>query len=222
MVVPLAGGGSLFLHPAGHVHCVRFFMLELFFLAAFLGYVCYNIFPVAGPSYIFDRDFPWTTLSYAQCRRLLAEPYPLFWGIKRNAMPSLHMTWALQIWWNMRRVSRGAFGLALFYAVFTAVGTLGTGEHYLVDLAVAFPFALMVQGICTRALPWSSVMRRSCVLGGFAAVAVWLVLLRFANRLFWLSPAIPWLLILLSVGLSLVAIRHLEWRHTPGVTEGAS
>lgn len=188
----------------------RMFMLEIFFVAAFLGYIAYNIFPVAGPGYAFGSAFPNFELPFSQARRLLVEPIPLYWGVERNGMPSLHMTWALQIWWNMREVSKLAYRSAFVYAMITFLGTMGVAEHYMVDLIVAFPFALMVQAICTRSLPWRSGPRQYCFAGGLAGVTVWLILLRFANPFFWISPLIPWTLVILSVAASLYGLNRLQ------------
>jgi hypothetical protein len=49
--------------------------------------------------------------------------------------------------------------IALAFLVFTVLATLGTGEHYFVDLMVAFPFALMIQAICAYDLRWNDPRR---------------------------------------------------------------
>jgi hypothetical protein len=187
----------------------RFFMLELFFVASFLGYLFYSFFPAAGPLYAFGPSFPWSPLPFALGQRLLPEPIPLDPRIMRNAVPSLHMTWALLIWWNMKPISRTLYWTAFIYAVFTVFGTLGTGEHYLVDLVVAFPFALMVQGICSGSLPLRSPVRLGSIVGGLVLTLTWIALLRFGTRTFWISPVIPWLMIVASISGTLVCSRRL-------------
>lgn len=180
----------------------RYYMLELFFMASFLGYLFYNCFPAAGPAYVFPT-FPKPPLTFAQTSRLLVETIPLSPAVMRNALPSLHMTWVLLIWWNMKKLSRTAYWLAFVYVFFTVCGTLGTGEHYAVDLVVSFPFALMIQAVAEKSIPLRSPLRAGSILGGLAGVLAWVGLLRYANRLFWISPVIPWALIAITVAASL-------------------
>lgn len=59
----------------------------------------------------------------------------------RNAFPSLHMTWALLLWYYSPRWLKP---VSLALALITAAATLGLGEHYVIDLVAAFPFALAV------------------------------------------------------------------------------
>jgi PAP2 superfamily len=55
----------------------------------------------------------------------------------RNCMPSLHFTWAIMLAYYSTRRLRPAF---ILFAALTAIATLTTGEHYLVDLIAAIPF----------------------------------------------------------------------------------
>ncbi len=57
----------------------------------------------------------------------------------RNCLPSLHLTWAILLW-RAAKPGWKSWAMALF-AVLTAISTLTTGEHYLIDLIVALPFA---------------------------------------------------------------------------------
>jgi hypothetical protein len=204
----------------------RFFMLEIFFAAAFLGCLFYSLFPATGPVYVFGATFPWSTLSYASARRLYVEPIPLPGNIMRNALPSLHMAWALLIWWNMKPISRMAGWASFIYVLFTICGTLGTGEHYLVDLVVAFPFALMIQAMCTRELSVFSSVRGKAMFGGLGGTLAWICLLRYGTHLFWLSPIIPWTLIVVTVAASLLSVEQLLRRsnlvsHSPSIKKEA-
>ncbi len=81
-------------------------------------------------------------------RSVLAAPSPAVgpaWvgvvNAPRNAMPSLHMTWALlALWYSPRRLLwASAVSVRL-----TALATVGLGEHYLIDLAAAVPFTWAV------------------------------------------------------------------------------
>lgn len=96
--------------------------------AALLGgclcFAGYAILPAVGPAY-----YDWT--------RGVALFAP------RNAMPSMHLTWALLIAVNAR--GRGLRAALWAYAGLLAVATIALGEHYLVDLLAAIPFAIAVQ-----------------------------------------------------------------------------
>ena len=94
----------------------------------------------------------------------------------RNAMPSMHMTWALLVWWSAGELTPLARVIASGFAMLTFLATLGYGEHYLVDLIVAVPFALLIEAIC--ALP----RERKAALGagvvGLGLMLGWLFMLR--------------------------------------------
>jgi hypothetical protein len=79
----------------------------------------YVLFPAVGPAHIGD--------SHAL----------------RNCIPSLHFAWAVLLWMNVKP-GRLRNVLAVF-AILTAASTLAIGEHYLVDLVVAVPYALIIQ-----------------------------------------------------------------------------
>src|SRR5262249_35207453 len=127
----------------------------------------------------------------------------------RNAMPSLHMGWALLSWWYCRGLSWWSKSVALAFLVFTFLATLGTGEHYLIDLVVAFPFALMVLGIFSFSLSWKNRDRLLSVFASLGIILVWLFLLRFANSVFWISPAVPWTLVAATVLASVLLRQRL-------------
>jgi hypothetical protein len=57
----------------------------------------------------------------------------------RNCLPSLHVTWAILLW-RAAKPGWKRWAMALF-VLLTAISTLTTGEHYLIDLIVALPYA---------------------------------------------------------------------------------
>src|SRR6202140_2660545 len=111
-----------------------------------VGVIFYNLFPALGPAHLFGQGFPWHPLTMAQSARLLAEPVAI--AGPPNAIPPLHMAWVLLVWWYSRGLSWWERTVALLFLFFTVLATLGTGEHYFVDLIVAFPFALLMMSIC--------------------------------------------------------------------------
>ena len=172
-------------------------MIFAFVITGPLGVLFYNIFPATGPIHILRADFPFHPLSFFDLSHLLLEPISVH--APRNAIPSLHMAWVLLVWWWSRGLSWWIKGISLAFLVFTIFATLGTGEHYLVDLVVALPFAVMIQG--TSTLLWRSSLRDQVtpIVAGALGTFGWLALLRFAPRFCWMSQALPWLLILLTV-----------------------
>jgi PAP2 superfamily len=179
-----------------------------FLIAGPIGGIFYNLFPALGPIHLFAERFPWQPLTTDQARRLLLEAVPL--GGLRNAIPSLHMGWTLMAWWYSRRLSIWERGLAFVFVAFTAFATMGTGEHYFIDLVVAFPFVLFLQALCTISLDWSDSKRLMPFLFGLVTPLVWLWALRFHPRVFWYSPVIPWACCVLTIALTELSRRGLK------------
>src|SRR6266436_7424451 len=128
-------------------------MISIFLLAGLAGSLLYNILPATGPLYAFHGYFPWQSLPYESLKRLRLEPISLPRDIPRNAIPSLHVAWAILLWWNSRRLSLPIRIFTGAYLVLTILSTLATGEHYLVDIIAAIPFALCVQAIVSPENP---------------------------------------------------------------------
>ena len=97
----------------------------------------------------------------------------------------------------------------MFFVIFTVFATLGSGEHYFIDLVVAFPFALFVYGLTALHIAWSEPPRRMAVLLGLGMTVVWIELLRFSVKVFWISPVIPWMACIATVVASIVFQRRL-------------
>ena len=167
-------------------------LISLLMLAGMGGWVLYNVVPATGPRYVFGASFPYHGLPYHLLPKLLLEKVPVPGTAPRNAIPSLHMTWALLLYWNtkgMSRILRASLGI---YLALTVVSTLGTGEHYFVDLLAAVPFALLVQALVSpgRHLPLS---RRVLVSSyGLGLTLGWLLLARYGIKLMLTSPLVPW------------------------------
>ena len=116
-------------------------IITLFLLAGLGGWALYNVVPATGPVYVFADSFPWRSLPYKSLPRLFLELVPVNSDIPRNAIPSLHMAWAMLLYWNTKGLSRGLRYFLAIYVGMTVVSTLGTGEHYFVDLVAGVPFA---------------------------------------------------------------------------------
>jgi len=93
-------------------------------LCGLLVIPCYLLLPGVGPGHVDEPDLH---------------------VLPRNCIPSAHLAWALLLYWNSDQ--RGLRYLTGFFVLATIVGTMVTGEHYLIDLVLAFPFAVAVQAL---------------------------------------------------------------------------
>jgi len=69
-------------------------------VASLAGYLLYALLPAAGPLYLFPSRFPNSAEPPAG---LALSPAVLSADVPRNAIPSLHMAWAVLLCWNARR-----------------------------------------------------------------------------------------------------------------------
>lgn len=175
-------------------------------MAAFLftgpvGVLFYNLFPAMGPIHLVGRAFPWHPLDASMFRLMFLEPVAIHGP--RNAIPSLHMGWVLLTWWYSRGLSVFERVIVALFVVFTFCATMGLGEHYFIDLVVAFPFALFMFALCVWPPAWTNQVRLAVLLVSLVAILLWFAGLRYTPHFFWTSPAIPWLLCGLTVSVAL-------------------
>jgi len=188
--------------PRGHLSSI----MPAFAVAAAGGFLLYNLYPAVGPVHVFGAQFPYSppAAGLPPFRLVAVGDAP------RNAMPSVHIAMALLILWNSRpwpgvwRVLAGAL-LAI-----TALATLGFGEHYLVDLFVAVPFALLAQGLAASGVPWRNTGRIACVGTGALAVLAWLTYLRLPSPPLAGRGALIWSLLLGSAAASVILESRLQ------------
>ncbi|HEY3939486.1 MAG TPA: phosphatase PAP2 family protein [Bryobacteraceae bacterium] len=65
--------------------------------------------------------------------------------VARNAMPSLHIGWTVLCCWNVWPLGRMMRLLSIVFLAATAMATIGSGQHYAIDLIVAVPLCVAVQ-----------------------------------------------------------------------------
>jgi len=179
-------------------------LIELLFAPAMVGYLFFSVFPVCGPHYAFAVDFPNAYLPYRMLHRLALESIPVLPAFPRNAVPSLHLTWALLIWRNTRGLPRWGRAAAATLAFATVFDTLATGEHYLFDLIVSLPFTLWMQACMVRTVKFSDRKRWLPALVGFAMFLTWLMIGRFGFHWMLVSRYLIWTLAAASSAVSLV------------------
>jgi hypothetical protein len=180
-------------------------IVVVFAVALNIGVLCYNLLPACGPLMLLgNRNFIHGD-AFAAFAGTQPEVVSLALTFTRNAMPSLHLTWALLVLWISRDLGRGHW-LAAIFALFTAVATLSTGEHYLVDLVVAFPFALAIWSLCVGDVSLTHPRRTLTIAGGAIVYLAWIIAIRFAPALFYASPVIPWLVSIATVTATLFVV----------------
>jgi hypothetical protein len=188
-----------------------------FLITGPLGLLLYNMLPACGPIHVFGPLFPWHPPAIADVMRLKLEAIAIPHAA-RNAIPSLHMAWVLLVWWSSRNLKLWIRGLSFVFLAFTTVATMGIGEHYFVDIVVAYPFALMVVALCCYTLPFSHPARRRAFLWSTFATLLWLAVLSFGTWLFWITPLLPWAMVIATVGVTIVLQDRLRTeleRETP-------
>lgn len=175
--------------------------------AGVLGYITYFLFPASGPLYFLAGRFPSAPHTLAELRALPLRPLEWAELSPRNAMPSLHATGALLLWLNCRPFSLFYRSLAFLFVLVTLITTLSLGEHYLIDLVVAIPFAVAVQLLWTKASPRQKSIGAAVTLG---LTASWIAILRYDVRMFFVSPVVPWTCAVVSTVLSWLVARRIS------------
>jgi len=167
------------------------------------GFLLYQLCPAAGPAYRFAGLFPWTEPlpSTLPMGAALLEP------CARNAMPSLHIAWALLFvfcsfeWKWPFRVS------SILIVTGTLAAILASGEHYLVDAVVSLPLLVCLVAALMPSL--ARPVRMWCSVGGGTVTVAWLLAFRFGSVL-----ALPGSArIAISVGTSAIGIAALMLLH---------
>lgn len=172
-------------------------------VAGALGFGLYHLFPLAGPKATF-AGFPDAVPQVGPGILPWVELPPSY----RNAMPSLHTTWALLVFLGSQACGRAEKALAGTALVFTLIATLGSGEHYLVDLVVAVPFTVATCAAGFAGFGGSRRDRLTAVLVGGAATLLWIGYLRFGQAL-WRDAAALNLALAAATLLSLRLLRPL-------------
>jgi hypothetical protein len=181
-------------------------IVTLFMLAGIGGWALYNLLPASGPAYVFGADFPGNSLPYSMLRRLALDRIPVNPDVPRNAIPSLHMAWVVLLFWNTKGLSRALRVFMAVYLALTVISTLGTGEHYFVDLVAGVPFALFVQAVVWPGDKPKLSVRASVAASGLGLTLAWLLLVRFGAKWMLISPVLPWALVA-ATGITIWMIR---------------
>ncbi len=174
-------------------------VITLLMAAGIGGWALYNVLPATGPVYVFGSAFPWQSLSYHSLSKLFLEKIPVSPDAPRNAIPSLHMAWVVLLFWSSRGFSRALRMFLGVYLALTVISTLGTGEHYFVDLVAGLPFALFIWALVSPGINVTWLRRALTTATGLGMTLGWLLLVRFAARAMLVSPILPWTLVAVTI-----------------------
>jgi membrane-associated phospholipid phosphatase len=111
--------------------------------AGVIGAIGYLLVPAVGPRFVFP-EWPWQMPDAGGTYAIPLLPVP------RNAMPSLHATWALLICWGAREGPVWVKSLLAPWLALTLLATVGAGGHYLIDVVAALPLTWAAAWIGVR------------------------------------------------------------------------
>jgi hypothetical protein len=121
-------------------------------------------------------------------------------GVGLNAFPSLHIAWALLIFWRTRRSGVGVRSVAGLFLLLTVAGTLGLERAYLIHIVVAVPFVVAVRALCITTVGLRPRLAVFCCTASMVAFWVWAVR---SGVLLRTTPQTAWGLVLITVASSL-------------------
>jgi hypothetical protein len=157
----------------------------------FAGLPLYTLLPACGPIYAFRADWLHPPDVQAETVRFSGMP---------NAFPSLHLATAVVFVFYAHGRFWRAISLAMLAA--TALATLSTGEHYVIDLVAGIAFGCFAASVGYR-------RARSAVFY-FVVVVGWSLGIRFGHQALMVHPWLLRSLSALTVAIGLSAIGG-EW-----------
>ena len=152
-------------------------LLLAYTVSGSLAALLYIISPGTGPAHAFAGAFPAN----------LPDPFSVPLGLSefapnspRNAMPSFHVAWAIIIARSLAGSRWSLRATAIAFASLTAIATIGSGEHYVVDLIAALPFLVSLEAAAAhRMIPIRKRWTRVAV--GVVLFSAWIVLVKGAS-----------------------------------------
>ena len=175
--------------------------------------LCYLWLPATGPG-VAIAGYPATAAAVQEVPAAMVSVPPA----PRNAMPSLHVSSAIWIFMLCAALRRKwLFVAGALFVLGTAWATLAIGEHYVIDLVVAMPFAAALGLFLMNPPRWQAAPRWQHGLQWAAATTfvVWMLLLRLAPE--WLATELNFVRLFsawsVAAGLWLLALHvRCVWR----------
>jgi hypothetical protein len=136
-------------------------------------------------------------------------------------MPSLHVAWAVLL---ARSTSGSRVALRVIawaFALFTILATIGSGEHYVIDLVAAAPFLVALEAATAHRYV-SMKTRMIPLVTGLVFFGAWIFLVRHAASTVPLvnsNPVAYWIFTIATLAVSgFVALRPVGKGKEPGNT----
>lgn len=161
------------------------------------GPLLYMLLPACGPIYAFGANWLHPPAVEPEAIRLAGMP---------NAFPSLHLGTAFVL--VLFAPGRVWKAVALAFLAGTALATLATGEHYVIDLAAGLVFGCFAAAMGRRRF------RRA--LFYLAVVVAWSLTIRFASAWLIAHPGLLRTAVALTVLLAVLALIS-QWRAQPAL-----
>ena len=172
-------------------------VLKAFAAELIVGPMCYAVVPACGPIYAFGPGWLHPAIGAVHLIKLTGLP---------NAFPSLHLATAFLFVLLAQRT--GGRMLAVLLLVATAMATIATGEHFLIDL---------LPGLLFGAFAWSVGNGQWSFAGLYlASVCSWCVSVRFAYQELIRHPSLLILFALISILMAFHSVLrawmiHFDW-----------
>jgi hypothetical protein len=188
-------------------------MLLAYMVSGTIAALLYVLCPATGPSHAFATGFPGALPDPSSVPLQLAVFAP---DSARNAMPSLHVTWAALLARSAAGSRRSVRIAAYIFAALTALATMGSGEHYIFDLIAVAPFLVALEAATAHwSISWRE--RVPALISGIALYALLMIVIRngsVAVPHLARSPSLAWAFALLTMGIPIAcALRPV---HVPG------
>jgi hypothetical protein len=198
-------------------------LLLAYMVSGTIASLLYVLCPATGPSHAFANFFPGSLPDPGKVPLHLA---PLAPGAPRNAMPSLHVAWAILLARSVAGARAWVRAAAWVFAALTILATLGSGEHYVFDLVAVAPFLVVLEAATARrSISWRR--RAPALVCGGALYALLMIVIRNGTASIPIlsgAPSLAWGLAAITVGVPVMfALRPVKsvGRNTPhddGVT----
>lgn len=128
-----------------------------------IGYFSYWLIPAVGPT-VASQYFPGILSNPSDDIYLYANGLTEI----RNAIPSLHVVWALLLVFFARTLSLPVFCFVAFYSSANIVVTISSGGHWVSDIVASLPLTAMALYLASKCDPAFTLSRRDD-LGGLVA-----------------------------------------------------
>jgi hypothetical protein len=185
-------------------------LLLAYVISGTIAALLYVLCPATGPSHAFASAFPRALPDPVSVPLRLAFFAP---DSPRNAMPSLHVTWALLLARSAAGSRRAVRIGAYVFAALTAIATIGSGEHYIYDLIAVAPFLVALEAATAhRTISWRR--RAPALISGIALYALLMIVIRNGSETvprLARASSLAWAYALLTMGLPMAcALRPIH------------